>query len=47
MSFDEALLLDAGWFFFAAWTLILLVVTVVAFGKDLLSSASFAKKRSR
>jgi hypothetical protein len=39
MFSDGAYLLDAGWVFFAAWTLILLTIFVIAFGEDLLGEA--------
>jgi hypothetical protein len=34
LHFDEAYLFDAGWLFFAAWTLILLVLGAIAFRHD-------------
>lgn len=37
MFSDGAYLFDAGWLFFAAWSLILLTFFVIAFGEDLLS----------
>jgi hypothetical protein len=39
MFSDGAYLLDAGWLFFAAWSLILLTTFVIAFGDDLLHSS--------
>jgi hypothetical protein len=42
MFSDGAYLFDAGWLFFAAWSLILLTTFVIAFGDDLLSSRQSA-----
>jgi len=39
MFTDGAYLFDAGWLFFAAWSLILLTFFVIAFGEDLLSGS--------
>jgi len=39
MFSDGAYLFDAGWLFFAAWSLILLTIFVIAFGEDLLNTA--------
>jgi hypothetical protein len=36
MFSDGAYLFDAGWLFFAAWSLILLTTFVITFGDDLL-----------
>jgi hypothetical protein len=36
MRFDEAYLFYAGWFFFAAWSAVILAVSVIAFGRDLI-----------
>jgi hypothetical protein len=35
MAIAEAVLFDAGWIFFAVWSVVLLALTVMAFGKDL------------
>jgi hypothetical protein len=40
MFSDGAYLFDAGWLFFAAWSLILLTIFVIAFGDDLLHGES-------
>jgi len=32
----QAFIFDAGWIFFAAWGMVFLVVTVIAFGRDIL-----------
>jgi hypothetical protein len=37
MFSDGAYLFDAGWLFFAAWSLVLITFFVIAFGEDLLS----------
>jgi hypothetical protein len=34
----ESYLLDAGWLFFAAWSVIVAVVTIAAFGRDFFPS---------
>jgi hypothetical protein len=39
MFSDGAYLFDAGWLFFAAWSLILLTIFVIAFGDDLMHAA--------
>jgi hypothetical protein len=36
MEMTETILLDAGWLFFAAWGMVLMAVSVIAFGRDLL-----------
>jgi hypothetical protein len=35
---NDSYLLDAGWFFFAAWGMIVLLVGFAAFGRDLFPS---------
>jgi hypothetical protein len=40
MFSDGAYLFDAGWLFFAAWSVVLLTVFVIAFGDDLLHGES-------
>jgi hypothetical protein len=37
---SDSYLIDAGWFFFAAWGVIVLLVSWAAFGPDLFPSAS-------
>lgn len=37
---DESYLFDASWIFFAGWSLVVLALGVVAFGKDLLPARS-------
>jgi hypothetical protein len=39
MFIDGAYLFDAGWLFFAVWSLILLTIFVIAFGDDLMYAA--------
>jgi hypothetical protein len=34
MRFSDSYLFDAGWLFFAAWSVIVAVVSVTAFGRD-------------
>jgi hypothetical protein len=34
---SQFLILDFGWVFFAAWSMVLLALSAVTFGKDLLS----------
>jgi len=38
MTLSESFLSNAGWLFFTAWSLIVGVVTVKAFGRDLFPS---------
>ena len=38
---SESYLVDAGWLFFAGWSLVVVTVTVIAFGKDFVTR--FAK----
>ena len=40
MFSDGAYLFDAGWLFFAAWSLILLTIFVIAFGEDLFGNSN-------
>jgi hypothetical protein len=40
MLFDEKYLFDASWIFFAGWTLVVLAVSVIAFGRDLMPARS-------
>jgi hypothetical protein len=37
MTGSENYLLDAGWLFFAGWSLVVLTISVIAFGKELAS----------
>jgi len=36
MDMAQAFIFDAGWIFFAAWGMFFWVVTVIAFGRDIL-----------
>jgi hypothetical protein len=38
MTFGDLFLSNAGWLFFTAWSVIVAIVTVKAFGRDLLPS---------
>ncbi len=38
MTLSDAFLSNAGWLFFSAWSIIVGLVTVKAFGRDLLPS---------
>jgi hypothetical protein len=38
MTLSESFLSNAAWLFFTAWSLIVAVVTIKAFGRDLLPS---------
>lgn len=38
MLMSDSYLFDVGWFFFAAWSAIVAVISLAAFGKDLLPS---------
>jgi hypothetical protein len=54
MTGSLSYLLDAGWLFFAGWSLVVVTVSVIAFGKDFVSvppllfeKRAFEKQRSR
>jgi hypothetical protein len=36
MDLAQTFIFDAGWFFFAAWAMVLLAVSAFAFGRDIL-----------
>lgn len=36
MILTDSFLADAGWLFFAAWSAVVTVVSIIAFGRDLL-----------
>ena len=36
MEMAESLIFDAGWIFFAAWGMILTVIGLIAFGREIL-----------
>jgi hypothetical protein len=36
MTLTDSFLSNAGWLFFAAWTVMVAAVTIIAFGRDLL-----------
>jgi len=38
MLMSDSYLFDVGWLFFAAWTVIVAVISLAAFGRDLLPS---------
>jgi len=42
---SDSYLLEAGWWFFAAWSVIVAVVSVAAFGRDLLPSTKATEQR--
>ena len=35
MDLAQAFIFDVGWFFFAAWGMVLAAVSVIAFGRDM------------
>ncbi len=35
MDLEQAFIFDIGWLFFAAWGLVLAMVSVIAFGRDI------------
>lgn len=39
MELSEVYIIDAGWIFLTAWGVILLGISLMAFGRDLLPSA--------
>jgi hypothetical protein len=45
MTGSESYLLDAGWLFFAAWSLVVVTVSVIAFGEDVVSVPPLFEKR--
>ena len=45
MLTTDSFLFDAGWLFFAAWSVVVIILTVTAFGKDLFSAASRLEPR--
>jgi hypothetical protein len=46
MTGSESYLLDAGWLFFAGWSLAVVTVSVIAFGKDFVSVPPLFEKRA-
>jgi len=38
MLMSDSYLFDAGWLFFAAWSIVVAAVSVAAFGRDLIPS---------
>jgi hypothetical protein len=46
MTGGESYLLDAGWLFFAGWSLVVVTVSVIAFGRDFLSVPPLFEKRA-
>jgi uncharacterized membrane protein YccC len=49
MEMVEGFIFNAGWFFFAVWSVVLAAVGIITFGRDMLklSSANIAKKMLR
>jgi hypothetical protein len=45
MTGSESYLLDAGWLFFAGWSLVVVTVSVIAFGRDFLSVPPLFERR--
>jgi len=45
MTGSESYLLDAGWLFFAGWSLVVVTVSVIAFGKDFVAVPPLFGKR--
>jgi hypothetical protein len=45
MTGSLSYLLDAGWLFFAGWSLVVVAVSVIAFGKDFVSVPPLFEKR--
>jgi len=44
MTGSESYLLDAGWLFFAGWALVVVTVSVIAFGNDFVSFPSLLER---
>jgi hypothetical protein len=42
---SQILLLDLGWVFFATWGMVLLALTAIAFGRDLLTVTRVSKTK--
>ena len=42
---SQILLLDLGWVFLATWGMVLLALTAIAFGRDLLSVTRISKTK--
>jgi hypothetical protein len=40
MDLPQSFIFDLGWVFFASWAMVLIVVSAVAFGRDLFPFAS-------
>jgi len=47
MEVTEAYIIDAGWFFFAAWSLVLVAFGAIAFGRELLTLSKRSGNRPR
>jgi hypothetical protein len=46
MTGSLSYLLDAGWLFFAGWSLVVVTVSVIAFGKDFVAVPALFEKRA-
>jgi hypothetical protein len=46
MDMAQAFIFDAGWFFFAAWGMVLAALSVIAFGRDLLGIRQRENRKS-
>jgi hypothetical protein len=44
MADSDAYLFYAGWLFFAGWSMVLVAVSVIAFGKDFIPSPAQKKR---
>jgi hypothetical protein len=47
MEMTETILLYAGWLFFAAWGMVLMAVSLIAFGRELLGTEPEPKAPSQ
>jgi len=43
---NETYLFDAGWLFFAGWSVVILAVSLIAFGRDLIRSVWGEQERT-
>jgi len=47
MTLSDSYLFDAGWLFFAAWSIVVALVGWIAFGRDLFPSNAQIDRESR
>jgi len=47
MMLNDSLFSDAGWFFFAIWSIVIGILSIAAFGCDLRSSRATSESKPR